>query len=239
MCAMQESISIKADSLRRQVSRSPRPMDIYLIRHARSTWNRDGRVQGHRNPPLSDEGKTSARHLAEYLRSRFGPFSQKKSILVASPLRRAHETARILSGRLNLPVARRADLREASLGEWEGKTVSEIRQTDFRRLARWYRDPTRVRLKGGEPIPVFQKRVRREVQRLLYIYGEAESLLLVTHGGWISALLTDVVGIPLGRMWTFVLDNCSLTRLHWDGKKFYLRSFNETASSTGRTVLLA
>lgn len=218
---------------------APRPMDIFLIRHARSTWNRDGRVQGHQNPPLSDEGRMSARHLAEYLRSRFGSFSKKNSILVTSPLRRANETARILSGRLKLPATRREDLREACLGEWEGKTVAEIRRTDFRRLAQWYRDPTRLRLKGGEPIPAFQKRVRRELQRLLYIYGEADRLLIVTHGGWISTLLTDVVGIPLGRMWTFVLDNCSLTHLHWDRKKLYLRSFNESASSTRQTVRLA
>ena len=66
------------------------------------------------------------------------------------------------------------------------------------------------------------------MQKLLYIYGEAQSLILVTHGGWISTLLTDVVGIPIGRLWTFVLDNCSLTRLLWDGKKLHLRSFNES-----------
>lgn len=109
--------------------------------------------------------------------------------------------------------------------------MDDIRMTDRSRLDQWYRDPTRVRLKGGEPILAFQKRVQKELSELLYIYGEADRILVVTHGGWISALLTGVVGIPITRMWTFVLDNCSLTRVHWDGRKLYLRSFNESSRS--------
>ncbi|OGH57067.1 MAG: hypothetical protein A3G34_14590 [Candidatus Lindowbacteria bacterium RIFCSPLOWO2_12_FULL_62_27] len=159
---------------------------------------------------------------------RFGPFDPKSAVLVSSPLRRALQTARVLSDALRLTVVPRRDLREAGLGEWEGRRVDDIRRTDRRRLEQWYQDPTRVRLKGGEPIPAFQRRVQGEMQKLLYIYGEAQSLILVTHGGWISTLLTDVVGIPIGRLWTFVLDNCSLTRLLWDGKKLHLRSFNES-----------
>lgn len=216
-------------------------MELYLIRHAKSTWNLAGRVQGHRNPPLSADGRAAARALARRLLTRFGPFSKNKSVLVSSPLQRACQTAGILGKAIGLPIIRRPGLREAGLGEWEGMKVDEIRRQDPLRLKQWYRDPTRVRLKGAESIPAFQKRVRREARDLLYIYGEADPLIVVTHGGWISTLLTDVVGIPLGRMWTFVLDNCSLTRIHWDGKKMYLRSFNESVGRDGRlrTVRLA
>lgn len=211
--------------------KNTKTLELFLIRHGRSTWNHEGRVQGHKNPPLSDDGKKTVRQIARQLRARFGPFRESDTVIVSSPLRRALETAQIFSASFRLPIVRRPDLREAKLGEWEGRKVEEIRRTDLERLKQWYRDPTKVSLRGAESIPDFQKRVRREMRRLLYIYGEADRLWIVTHGGWISTLLTDVIGIPLGRMWTFVLDNGSLTRLHWDGKKLYLRSFNESPSN--------
>lgn len=202
---------------------------MFLIRHGRSTWNNQRRIQGYQNPHLAPEGKISARSLGRHLQERFGPFSRKKDVLLTSPLFRALETGRYIAASIRLPVRLRRHLREAGLGEWEGKSVDEIRKTDGRRLRQWYRDPTRVRLAGGEPIPKFRGRVRREIRTLLRKYKNKRCVLIVTHGGWISTLLTDVVEIPLSRLWTFVLDNCSLTRLHWDGKKLVLRSFNETA----------
>lgn len=204
-------------------------MDLFLVRHGRSTWNNERRIQGHRNPPLAPQGKSSARELARLLKIRFGPYSVKSDVLIASPLSRARQTAGIISRALRLPLRIRLDLREACLGEWEGRTVDEIRRKEPKRLDLWYRSPTMVRLRGGEPIVVFRKRVRREILAILKKHTTKQRVILVTHGGWISTLLTDVVGIPLARMWTFVLDNSSLTRLHWDGKKLYLRSFNETA----------
>lgn len=205
-------------------------MDIFFIRHAQSTWNRDGRVQGHRNPPLAPEGRESARRLARFLHDRFGPFPKMSTRIVSSPLKRALETAGFIGKKLSLPVCGRPNLKELGLGEWEGRAVADIRIQDPAKLNQWYRDPTRLKLKGGEPLTAFRDRVRTEIQRLLYIYGEADRLIVVTHGGWISTLMTDVVRTPMGRMWTFVLDNCSVTRMLWDGKKLYLRSFNETAA---------
>lgn len=211
-------------------------MEIFLIRHGRSVWNRDGRIQGHMNPRISNEGRLISRKLARSILTRFGPFSKKTDGIVSSPLRRAWETASIISSVIRIPATRRAGLKEAKLGEWEGRKVEDIRKTDLRRLQQWYRDPTKVRLGGAaraaEHIPAFARRVRKEMRFLLATRKKKRVLIIVTHGGWISALLTDVVGIPLGRMWTFVLDNSSLTRLHWDGRKLYLRSFNETAGLT-------
>ncbi|MBI4177909.1 histidine phosphatase family protein [bacterium] len=204
-------------------------MDVFLIRHGRSTWNNLRKIQGHKNPRLAPEGKLAARRIGRRLVAAFGPFSDSDDVLLTSPLFRARETAQIISEILRLPLRSRLHLREACLGEWEGLSVDDIRRRDGARLRQWYRDPTRVRLSGGEPIPSFRRRVRSEMRRLLRQYGRKRRLILVTHGGWISTLLTDVVGIPLGRMWTFVVDNCSLTRLHWDGRKLYLRSFNESA----------
>ena len=214
-------------------------MELFLVRHGRSTWNCEGRIQGHRNPELSLDGRRACRKLARGIRSRFGPFSKKTDVLISSSLRRARQTAEVLSETLGLPVQTRTNLREACLGEWEGKTVGEIRRNDRKRLVQWYRDPTRVRLKGAESIGAFEKRVTREMGMLLSKHKNAGNILIVTHGGWISTLLTSVVGIPLARMWTFVLDNASLTRLHWDGKKLYLRSFNEMSSRTFKSIRLA
>lgn len=161
------------------------------------------------------------------MRRRFGPFSDARDTLVASSLKRASQTADEISKVIRLPVVKRPGLREMDLGEWEGRRLAEIDQNDHRRLQQWFRDPTKVRLRGGEHVMRVRRRVRDEMQAMLAGRTGHSRLIVVTHGGWISVFLTDVVRIPLGRMWAFVLENCSLTRVYWDGRKMRLRSFNE------------
>lgn len=210
-------------------------MELFLIRHGQSEWNRDGRVQGWKNPGLSDLGRKSTRRLGKLMRIHHGPWNPKTDIFVASPLRRAFETAEFVGEELGFNAPRAcAGLKEVCLGEWEGKLIADLRRTDTRRIQMWYRDPTRVRLKRAERIGAFQRRVLKTFRQLLAKSDGRHRLIAVTHGGVLAALLADVVGIPIGRMWTFIMDNASLTRLWWNGRRLYLRGFNEYAPAAPR-----
>src|SRR6476659_3119309 len=98
---------------------SPR-MNILLVRHGETAWNREGRYQGRTDIPLSPDGEAQVQALA--LRLTHVPIS----IAVSSPLSRARRTAEaILAGR---PTKLDFDdgLLEISHGEWEGKLSSEV-----------------------------------------------------------------------------------------------------------------
>jgi len=72
--------------------------------------------------PLSDAGRKQAASLRDELAG------VNSSGIFSSDLERSVSTARIICGKRRLePVARR-DLREISLGAWEGLTFDEVRR---------------------------------------------------------------------------------------------------------------
>lgn len=229
-------------------------MELFLIRHGQSEWNREGRVQGWKNPHLSDHGRRTARRLGQFMENHYGPWNPKTDLFYSSPLRRAYETAQLVGGELGFKNPRPSPgLKEISLGEWEGRLIADLRRDDARRIDMWHRDPTRVRLNRAERVGAFQRRVLKTFRQMLARSDDRISasgapsavrsahghhrLIAVTHGGVLAVLLADVVGIPVGRMWTFIMDNASLTRLWWNGRKLYLRGFNEYAPAAARPAV--
>src|SRR5690606_25454710 len=98
----------------------PAAREIWLIRHAESAWNAMGLWQGHADPGLSARGIAQAEALARELAG------SGIEAIVASDLRRARETARILGAALGLEPAIDARLRERDLGTWSGLTTPQI-----------------------------------------------------------------------------------------------------------------
>lgn len=92
---------------------------LALIRHAPTTWNAEGRLQGRRDTPLSPEGKAA---LATWA----APVALGHFQWVCSPLGRTMDTARALAGR---PVPTDSRIVEMDWGEWEGRTRKELSET--------------------------------------------------------------------------------------------------------------
>jgi broad specificity phosphatase PhoE len=94
---------------------------IVLVRHGQSTWNADGRWQGHADPPLSALGEAQARAAADGCPA--------VDVVVASDLVRAQQTAEIIAGQRRFgPVRPEPRLRETFTGEWTGLTRDEIEE---------------------------------------------------------------------------------------------------------------
>ncbi len=95
---------------------------LYLIRHARTAWNDNGRMQGWADQPLDDHGRAQAHALARRLSA------ETFAALYASPLLRARETAELLAAPHHLPVTFDDRLRERNIGAWTGLTFAEARR---------------------------------------------------------------------------------------------------------------
>jgi probable phosphoglycerate mutase len=98
---------------------------ILLIRHGETEFNRERRLQGHVDSPLTELGVRQAeavgRLLHDLVRREPGEWS-----LVSSPLGRAHRTAQIIDKRLGLGVRLDDRLKEMSWGERDGRLRSEL-----------------------------------------------------------------------------------------------------------------
>lgn len=94
--------------------------ELLILRHGETEWNRQGRMQGSLDSPLTDAGRQHARDQGTVLR-RLGVTSHN---WYCSPQGRARETARLASG--DGPVTPDKRLREIGMGDWSGRTRDEI-----------------------------------------------------------------------------------------------------------------
>jgi broad specificity phosphatase PhoE len=153
-----------------------------LIRHAQSQLNAEGRWQGWTDAPLSAAGVAQARALARELAR------EPLGALVASPLARALETARILGEPHGMAPELDPDLRELDLGEWGGLTRAEIAGRWPEALARFDGGDPDARPAGGESRRELGRRVGRAAAALARRHAGCR-IALVTHLGVIAALL--------------------------------------------------
>lgn len=180
---------------------------LLLARHGQSVSNAIRRFQGAQDVALSPLGMRQAEALGQAVSRR------AIAHVYVSPFERARHTAEIALAGLGLPLTVVDDLRELSLGEWEGCTVEEIRTRPGDPYARWVRDPVQCLPPGGEPLADVQARVLRAVERITAAHPNGDDVLIVSHGGVISALLAHCFGLPLSSIWRIAVANCSLSEI--------------------------
>jgi broad specificity phosphatase PhoE len=151
---------------------------ILLARHGETDWNREGRFQGHADPPLNDTGQAQAAGLAVQLAD------VELAAVYSSPLRRAFETAALVGAPHDLAPTALDALREVDVGSWQGLTRDEIEARFPEQFARWLDYD-----QGWPDGESYEEMGRRVVAALLELAAahDGERILAVTHGGPIRA----------------------------------------------------
>jgi probable phosphoglycerate mutase len=158
------------------------PTRFGLIRHGETEWNREKRIQGQQDSPLTPTGEQQAvtwgKQLATLAWDR----------LVASDLGRARATAKLINQALNLPLDTTADLREQDWGAWIGLTVPEIKQQHKKELKRQIQSGWQFCPPGGETRANVFQRSRRALEATARRWPD-QTILVVAHEGVIKCLL--------------------------------------------------
>ena len=209
---------------------------LLLARHGVTTWNREGRFQGHREAPLAEEGRLEAELLGRRLAAEADPPQR----IVSSPLSRAAHTADAVAGELER-VGRRVEVEsdrrliEIGQGEWEGRTHQELAATDAERYAAWRARGGEEQPPGGETLDEALRRVAAALDDLLA--GDAWPVLVVSHGGILRLAARHLLGLGGRRAWAMDVDNASLSALsrEADAAPWRLLGWNDTAHLLGRT----
>jgi len=155
---------------------------IALMRHFPTAWNGAGRLQGQIDIPLTDAARAQLAGLAL-------PPAWANAQIMASPLDRAAETARLLArGR---PVTLDGRLKELSWGEWEGRRGADLLAdpaADYVHVEEWgwHRRPPR----GESPWDVWQR-----VHPLLAEMADADTpTLVIAHRALMRVVLARAWG---------------------------------------------
>jgi alpha-ribazole phosphatase len=191
-------------------SQWPNTRRLWLVRHGLTEWNSQQRFCGHRDIPLSEQGRLQAHWLAEQL--------QKESIsaIYTSDLVRAHETAQIIAQQRTPAVQIRvsAAWREIDFGDWEGLTYTQMAEQFKDRLG-FFTNPERCSPPNGESLAHLQQRVMDGLASVAHSddLPAAGDVVIVSHGGPLRILLCSLLGMPIQRQWQLLLDPGSLSAL--------------------------
>lgn len=101
---------------------------IYLCRHGQTFHNREGRMQGQTESDLTPLGRAQAAAMGDLLHDLIARDPPADWRIVASPLRRARDTAETIGARLGLPVAFEDRLLEISVGDWSNRLREEVKR---------------------------------------------------------------------------------------------------------------
>lgn len=172
---------------------------LILMRHGETAWNREKRIMGDLDIPLTQDGRDQCAAAAVLLES----FAVDR--IVSSPLARAAESAEIAAAHLRVPVVHDPRLVEVRFGDWQGKTYEEVGADP--RYQAFASDPVAHQTPGGETVACVQ---RRGLEGLACVQPE-ECVLFVTHGDIIRTLLCHFLATPLSEYRRLRTDNCGLS----------------------------
>lgn len=195
---------------------------LIAVRHGETAWNADLRIQGHLDIALNDTGHWQARQAARALAQ------ESVSMIYASDLARAWETAQAIARPHGVAVAPEPGLRERAFGSFEGRTFAEIEASQPDEARRWRTREPEFAPAGGESLVDFRRRITAVTARIAarHVGG---LVVLVAHGGVMDVLYRSATGQDLQAPRTWGLGNAAINRLLWTPQGLTLVGWGDTA----------
>jgi broad specificity phosphatase PhoE len=182
---------------------------IYLIRHGENHANITKEFSyKYVDYSLTPKGVLQAKQTAAYLRDK------NITDLYASPLKRAIETADIISSVLHLPVTIMEQFRELNVGLLEGQPPSAHNWAIYMQIVNaWYAGCHDLSFPGGEDYVTLRNRMMNGLQEILRNQAGTR-VALIGHGGMFTATLKDIcLHVDLNTLLQRKKQNCSITEI--------------------------
>lgn len=198
-----------------------KPTRIYLVRHGQVAGFEERRYNGQTDVPLTEQGIKQYHALKERLQDK------QISACYSSDLSRCRIGAELVCQQFGIVPKLHSELRELSVGIWEGLGWKEIQE---RWPAQWQarlQDLVNYRVKDGENLLDLEKRVMPLVRSIVQQH-QGEELLLVAHGGVNRLILLSAIGAPLSCMFNLEQDFGCLNIIDYlpDGSRATVRLVN-------------
>jgi broad specificity phosphatase PhoE len=188
------------------------PTTVYLMRHGEVANNGERRYNGHIDIDITLKGVEQMHRLAGLL--------ERKGIVAvySSDLIRSMKGAEIISRRVGVSSTPLRELRERSVGAWEGLTANEIKSGFPEQYAAWREDLLNYRPPGGECLVDVSARTLPVYKRLVESHPEQKVAILL-HGGVNRIILADALGMDLMNLFRIEQDFGALNIIdyHDDG----------------------
>lgn len=193
---------------------------LYLVRHGQTDWNLKPALQGRSDIPLNETGRTQAVEAAGRLAD------VCFDAVYTSPLRRAVDTACLATGLSEAELKVDDRLVEISFGLWEGLDSRTLGPA----FTPFFTDPAAYQpQEGSESLQALMRRTGTFAQEVLCRH-KGQTVLAVSHGAALHALLASVLHLPMADFWSVQLGNCAIAVLENKGRAWRLLRVMETES---------
>jgi len=196
-------------------------MELYVIRHGKTDWNKEERFQGSKDIDLNEEGREVAGRLGERLES------VHFDLIYSSPLNRAYETACLIRGHRNIQIVKEPLIIEVSFGTFEGVPFKDWVASDHPRKYFFEAPEKYVPPEGGETFVHAMERSEKFIKTVLepaYEKYPDGRIMVVAHGAILAALMSVLEKRDLAHFWgTGLKKNCEETIYTFDGKNWVLQ----------------
>ncbi|AJQ28652.1 alpha-ribazole phosphatase [Pelosinus fermentans] len=194
---------------------------VIFVRHGQTSWNQEGKYQGHSDISLNERGIRQGNLVAKRLAN------EKISAIYSSDLLRAQQTAEAIADYHGLPVITKPEFREINFGIWEGLTYQEIMADWSEILTAMYSKPGEIGPPQGESFQVVKQRVTRSLQECIAKHQE-QTIVLVSHGGTMRVLLCAALGIGLDKIWSMRQDSSAINIIEYIDNRAVVSLVNDT-----------
>lgn len=181
-------------------------MEIYIVRHGETVWNKEKRIQGRTDIELNENGRELAAKTGEALKN------VHFDIIYSSPLKRAYETACLIKGDRDIQIVKDNRIREVSFGIFEGRCMDELiaSGTSFKDF---FDHPERYTpAEEGETLEELCIRAKEFICEVIDKHkNNAERIMIVAHGAMNKAIMMYVKKHPMDSFWSGGLQkNCNV-----------------------------
>lgn len=198
-------------------------MEIYIVRHGQTIWNKEKRLQGSVDIELNEKGRELACITGKALAC------THFDVIYSSPLKRAYETALLIRGDKKTKIVTDDRLRELNFGSMEGESYEELREQNTHGFKYFFTEPQLYfPPQDGETL---EHLIDRAGDFMTNVVESPENrfdrIMIVAHGAMNKALMTHVKKHPLTDFWSGGLQkNCSVIILDYTAGKYSVTDEN-------------
>lgn len=182
-------------------------MEIYIVRHGETIWNKQRLLQGSADIELNEKGRELAQITCDNMKNIH--FDK----IYSSPLVRAYETACIIKGDRELEVIKDDRLRELNFGINEGHNSIEMQEDENNPFRFFFRQPELYTpAEGGETLEHICERAKDFLINVIEPQlGEVERVMIVAHGAMNKAMMCHIKQHGISEYWSGGLQrNCGV-----------------------------
>ena len=180
------------------------PLELILVRHGETEWNKENFFRGHEDVKLNATGIAQADAVAEALNDKVF------EAIYSSTLKRALVTARRIAMPHDIGVRERPALLDINYGAWQGMRESAVAKKYPPLYERWKKTPWKVKFPAGDSVKKTWKRVNTGLRELLFLHGTG-CVVLVSHRIPLKMMTAYLLKKPFKEFYSVVHDPCAIS----------------------------